>query len=444
MNSQKVFDAIARGVEFVKNNPQVIYTIFLMVVIPLAFIASGQQFLQATTSARERLEKDRIGLMQDTFVEFAPRIWGDWDRMTSHFEHIVQTDPTISDLALVRPEGEQFVVVASVHKDTVGHPDTQNAGFYSFAAVDKEQSWIINASAADGRHWKAFRAVTDDQKNIIGYLMTDVSMAQLDNLINTNIRNAYIFLAVILVLIFILLMRHARIIDYTVLYRRLKEVDEMKDDFVSIASHELRAPLTALKWQASELHTDEKSMNIFQNSITQLEKLVEDMLDVSRIQQGRIKYDFRELDPSEIIDTAVTFFKPTAEEKGLKINYEKTPLPLTSVDPERLRQVTVNLISNAIKYTREGEITITAGEDRNKVVIRIRDTGLGISAEDQTHLFQKFQRIKSEETSHISGTGLGLWITKQIVEAMHGTVAVESIKGVGSSFIVSFPTVTAK
>jgi signal transduction histidine kinase len=112
-----------------------------------------------------------------------------------------------------------------------------------------------------------------------------------------------------------------------------------------------------------------------------------------------------------------------------------------AVDPARFRQVLVNLIGNAIKYTPTGDVKVRVQKKEDYIEFRISDSGIGISAEDQKKLFQKFQRISSTETAEIRGTGLGLWITKQIVEQMGGKITVESIKGVGTHFVVEFPIV---
>lgn len=130
-----------------------------------------------------------------------------------------------------------------------------------------------------------------------------------------------------------------------------------------------------------------------------------------------------------------------ASDKGLTLTCETGELPLIAVDVDRFRQVMINFIGNAIKYTPRGSVRLMTNVVDNHVVIRISDTGMGISAEDQKKIFQKFFRIKNEETAHIMGTGLGLWITQEIVRNMNGTIAIESIKGKGTDFIVSFPVV---
>jgi signal transduction histidine kinase len=131
-------------------------------------------------------------------------------------------------------------------------------------------------------------------------------------------------------------------------------------------------------------------------------------------------------------------FVQPAKDKGLSLEYQGGAATLL-VDPERFRQVAVNLVGNAVKYTERGEVRVSSKTSGSRYLLRVSDTGLGISAENQKRLFEKFYRVKTEATARIEGTGLGLWITKAMIEAMGGRISVESIEGKGSDFIVEFP-----
>jgi signal transduction histidine kinase len=123
---------------------------------------------------------------------------------------------------------------------------------------------------------------------------------------------------------------------------------------------------------------------------------------------------------------------------------EKEAVRLIQADSTRIRHIFANIIGNAIKYTPEGDVVVKLYQERGRQFIRVVDTGIGMSEEERKHLFQKFYRIRNSDTENIIGTGLGLWITKQIIEKMGGQVTVESIKGVGSHFILDFPLVEDK
>lgn len=172
--------------------------------------------------------------------------------------------------------------------------------------------------------------------------------------------------------------------------------------------------------------------------------LIEDILEVSRIEQGRLDFTPAKIQPQEIIKNVVEELKMKAEAKGLKLIFTPEDEPFfINVNPNRLRQILFNLTDNAIKYTIEGWIEIQTNLDltKRKYYITISDTGIGIFAEYQKRLFEKFYRIKTKETAEIPGTGLGLWISKELTQKMGGQIFVESLEGKGTKFTLIFPLV---
>jgi len=252
-------------------------------------------------------------------------------------------------------------------------------------------------------------------------------------------------------IIVLILASNTRLFEYAMLFRKLKEVDKMKDDFISMASHELRAPITAIRGYLSLFledaygKLDDKPKGILRttfNIATHLAGLVEDLLDVSRIEQGRMQMTLEKMPIEETVGEIVEQLHFEAEKKGLAFEYRRpaAPLPLIEADKSRLKQVLINLCSNAIKYTPSGSVTVTTEiKDGDKIEIKVTDTGLGMSAEARERLFQKFYRVKTDLTRDIPGTGLGLWITKQIVELMKGRIYVDSIEKVGTQVSVLLP-----
>ncbi len=446
---------LKRGVDFVRNNPQIIYTLFLVVAIPLAFFFTSEKFLKVATDNQNRLERSRIGLLQDTFALFAGERMNDPEYLNRRIKEIAQNNETMMHFQVLGlPDDSGYPIVASLDEKERGTkmlPDPLSS-YLLGSATPKKPDMIYQVYASeffiDGeRYWRSIRAIpATSSKEVIGYLSTDISMAQADAVSQRNIRNAYIVLAGIILLIIILLGRQARIIDYASLYARLKEVDQMKDDFVSMAAHELRSPLTIIRGYVEMLGEGEGMsaaskghLEHIDHAAVQLNSLIGDILDVAKLQEGRMSFSFAVCDVSAPIAQVVDSFMRPAQNKGLTLFYTPTPLPLISIDADRFRQVMINLVGNAIKYTPAGEVRVVAHADQSFVTIRVSDTGMGISAEDQQKLFQKFFRVKNQETEKITGTGLGLWITTQIVNAMKGTISVESIKGKGTDFIVSFP-----
>jgi signal transduction histidine kinase len=230
----------------------------------------------------------------------------------------------------------------------------------------------------------------------------------------------------------------------------LKKLDKAKSEFISIASHQLRTPLTVIKGYASMMldgSFGEMSAPIKENmtkvfdSNERLIGLVEDLLNISRIESGRLKFDFEKAQLDEVVSSVVEELTPSAEAKALKLAYEKKgDLPEMMLDKRKIRQVIMNITDNSIKYTKAGSINITLEFVKNKLRFCIKDTGMGISPSDLPNLFKKFSRGEDTSIVHTEGTGLGLYVGKQMVEAHGGKIWAESEGvGKGSAFCFELP-----
>ena len=232
----------------------------------------------------------------------------------------------------------------------------------------------------------------------------------------------------------------------------LRELDKMKDEFVSIASHELRTPMTAIKgylWmitngkhKASFNSQQEDYIERVKASTERLINLVNDMLDVSRIEGGRMEMNIRAGFVDHVIMAAIADIMPKALEKKIELTFDKPKrtLPHVRIDEERIREVLINLIGNALKFTEpNGKIAITTKVNGRMIEVSVRDTGRGIAKKDIPKLFQKFGRLEHSFAliSETAGTGLGLYITKSIVELHGGKIWVKSSPGKGSTFSFS-------
>ena len=235
---------------------------------------------------------------------------------------------------------------------------------------------------------------------------------------------------------------------------KLKELDNLKDEFVSIASHELRTPMTAVKsylWMAINQPGQtlknqlKKYLEISYSSTERLIRLVNDMLMVSRIERNKIELKLETINVCDIVKMVYDELKISADEKHIdfKLLGCETNRYNIKADKEKLREVFQNIVGNALKFTPEkGKITINLKmSGRNKVAIMTTDTGPGIPKEDLSKLFQKFSRIEYSYAKHSSmpGTGLGLYISKQIVGLHNGDITVESEVDVGTTFTVLLP-----
>jgi signal transduction histidine kinase len=448
-----IIENFKKGFRKLKQNPQLWFSIFVAVIILIAFIFVVNRFLTIAQDSQDDLINKKAGSTLDAFVEFAPEKLDSASgnrELQEVINRIVIGNSTINDFKVVKFENDQPIIINTFDKEQIGQVDELDSQMYAIAKINPFDSYTFPVVEFDGqRLFKTVKVIKNQYGEIIGAANLVHSLSEADQKIQSEIETSIIIFIVIIVAVMALFFRYARIIDYTVLYKKLKEIDSLKDDFISMASHELRTPLTIIRGYAEELSEFDLENPDFKTSVEridiaarQLDNLVGDMLDVSRIEQGRMKIEFSEVSPAAILSDVVSGLLNVAESKGLKLtlNHQLGQHKI-NVDPDRFRQVLVNLIGNAVKYTPKGEVKIIAKVEDDKAIIRVQDSGIGISAEDQKKLFQKFSRIKSTETAEIRGTGLGLWITKQIVEEMHGQIFVESIKGVGTSFIVKFPVI---
>ncbi len=218
-------------------------------------------------------------------------------------------------------------------------------------------------------------------------------------------------------------------------------------DLISEFVHELRTPLASLSTATYLLMrpeiSPEQRNEIIQNlhkETLRLSQLASAFLDLSRLESGRVQFEMQPCDLTTLIEEVVSLMKARAEEEQVQLRTEiPADLPPLWGDSNRLKQVLINLVSNAIKYNhRGGQVTIRAAAQGEEIHIQVEDTGLGIPPEAMPHLFEKFYRVKSTET-HAQGTGLGLAITRQIVEAHGGRIRVDSQVGKGSVFTVCLP-----
>src|SRR3989344_7072690 len=238
---------------------------------------------------------------------------------------------------------------------------------------------------------------------------------------------------------------------------KLKELDKLKDEFVSVASHELRTPMTAIRsyvWMAlhrSDIPLSQKLQRYLYRTFISTERLinlVSDMLNLSRIESGKIEINPVSLNLTNLVNDIIEDVRIKADEKRIKILVLEEKVPPVFADPEKLQQILLNLLGNALKFTFPGgTIAISFFTDGKVVEISIKDSGQGIAREDMGKLFKKFGRLDASYVSISSsgGTGLGLYISRSLIELMHGRIWAES-EGIekGSKFSFSLPVATAQ
>lgn len=227
----------------------------------------------------------------------------------------------------------------------------------------------------------------------------------------------------------------------------------MKTEFVANISHELRTPLTAIKAYTEtmynsleELDTDtlKEFLEVVLDQSNHLENLLNELLDFSRLERKALQIKKEKTNICELLESAVGAIKEFAASQGVKVFLEKkVPCFEAEVDPTRMKQVLLNLLSNGVKYSKKDEpekyVKVVLDKDENGILIVVEDNGIGIPEHAREKIFEQFYRVDSSLTYEVSGTGLGLAITKEIVELHGGRIWVESEEGKGSRFFVWIP-----
>lgn len=233
---------------------------------------------------------------------------------------------------------------------------------------------------------------------------------------------------------------------------KLMELDELKSKFVSTAAHQLRTPLTAIKWSLHEIleedfgklkKSQEKAIGDIIAATNQLISLVNDLLDVSRLEEGREIFEMKKQNLVSVLKEVYNRFKKMADTKGIKLVFESQSPSLDTVfDEEKISIAVANLVDNAIKYTMPGgQVIIKITLKDKQIQIDVSDTGIGVPKDQEAHVFNRFFRAHNAMLLETYGSGLGLSVVREIVDRHNGSITFESEEGKGSTFSVSLPIV---
>jgi len=437
-----------QGIHFIRNNLSIFFSLFLLVVIPLTFYYNTFFILKSFQKNIDLTIQSKTLLAESIFNVFASDIISSPEILQGKIDQISEENSEIVELQIILLEEEEFKVISSKRHEEIGN---KIAGDTISLAWHNNQAIAHLISQEGERSWEVIKPIQDSSGNKVGLVNMSMSLNEIDAGMIAAVKRAYVVTIIAICFALFLIMHHARLFRYVFSFRRLKEKSMAKDDFVNMAIHELRNPITnirnyilTLKEEIAPSLDENQKKYLFAVLVSseRLSGLVDDVLDVVKIQQGKLSFEPEKLSPCKIIGEIVKEMRTRAEEKNLQLIFEeKEDLFFVRANPNRLKEVLVNLIGNAIKYTPEGKVEIKTeiNKIRKKYFITVQDTGMGISAEHQKKLFSKFYRVKNEETAEIPGTGLGLWIIKQMCRKMGGEILFESMKGSGSKFIVVLP-----
>ena len=432
------------------ENKEFLYALLLIVIIPAALVANTLILIQKAGNDFETEITGKANLSTSIFTSSIKEIATNSALLSSQITKIASNSADIKGLTVMNFEQGNPVILATNEGEEALSTNNilQSKLAWTTGQPYTTKLDILNEEGKNTKLWQVSMPLRESDKNI-AVVNLKISGEKSGILIEKLQRDALLLSVGTIFILVLLLLNHFRFFGYARTFVKLKEVDEMKDNFISMASHELRTPVTALRGFAQLAATGFKKGNtadlgrdleIIDKSAEGIANLVNDMLDVSRIEQKRMQVDMKPVDITAVTVEVLTQLNAQAQEKKLVLNYQKPTSPIVvTADEQKLKQVLVNIIGNSIKYTPTGSVSVSHEISNGNVKTLVSDTGMGIPADEIPKLFEKFHRVQNDQTKNIRGTGLGLWITKQIIEIMNGKLLVESIENKGTTMIVTFP-----
>jgi signal transduction histidine kinase len=437
-----------------RERREIIYSIITIILIPLLFVFNTVLItnkIQDDTNRNVRRNADEVnGVLAESLrssIEFKNYILA-----TGQIRAVNKQQPSIGSIFVVTRSNDKYTVVAN----TAGAPTTLNHSDSLQLSIvfDRARSVAerIDLHSSDGsitKGWHVITPLVGSNQSVEAAVSTNVSTSDTQSLIDSTLSTSFVVTGISVVFILVLLFRHFRFAGYADLLRKQKMVNQTMTDFLSVATHELKAPMTVTKgYIANILEGDYgvvsqqivEPLNTVMAQTDRLNSLVQDLLNVSHIEQGKITVTNQVVVMKPIIVGLLHDYTERAQAKGLQLVYNPPSDPKVFADPGRVQEIMTNLIDNAIKYTPSGTVTITHRQHGNMTITSVVDTGPGMTSEESDRLFQRFYRVKNDSTQGIPGTGLGLWIIKQYITLMNGKITVNSIVGVGTEFTVELPS----
>lgn len=414
------------------------FVVVLVIIFPILFIYTFNQFVNTSKSNTHTVLLQEINTIQDT-LEFL--ILQDKDSL-DFATHLASKQNSLTKFRIVEESENGLVITNDFDSSKIGQIET-NVSPYKGALMESGQTFVYEIFINNKHVSQAVRAVESSSKPTY-YIFTEHDFSVLNSVLNSRIQNTYLILTFIFIFLIALAYWIARQINYNAKYlKSLAELEE-RDLFINSLAHEFRAPLTAIRGYASLIQ--ESAVNTEQSdfafriktSTIRLVTLINDFLEAAKIQSGKLKSEFSEFDIKAVLNKVVLEMKPLSDIKKIELKTSLPDLPVMIItDAKRVEQILTNIINNSIKYTTEGEVKITLESNLLNTTITVADTGAGINAIDQKKLFQPFVRVgTAEQNNVVTGSGLGMWITKRLVEQLGGQITLESISGVGTHVII--------
>jgi signal transduction histidine kinase len=438
---------------FKKIRVEIIYSALVMMLIPGVLVLNTVMFSRAVQKNFDTELRRKADLANTIFgVSISQDIKDkNYSAISTTVTEIIKQRPDLSNVEVVIQDGKQWRVVAS----SVSSRENFNTNNIQYDIVkDHKQAvaTLVDIQTPDGKPTQAWYVVSPiiSDKEVVAVSAVNVSTADAQEVITSSLNRAFLVLLASIVVVVLLLLNHYRFVGYAQLLDKQRELNQLMSDFLSVATHELKAPMAVIKGNINNIEdgvfgpvpeTISSQLKAIEQQTDRLAGLINDLLNVSRIEQGKISYTITSVDLSETIKGIVNFYHDKAASKGITVHYDQTTAVPVMVDAGRAQEIFTNLIDNAVKYTVEAkDVFITHEVVKGTVITRVRDGGIGINTDEQKRLFQRFYRVQNDQTAHIGGTGLGLWIIKKYIDAMGGKIEVSSMKDAGTEFAVTFPS----
>lgn len=435
-----------------KISIQLIYSIALVVLIPTLVVLNNYITLKESLKTIEEQSKQQaLAVNQIVLSGMNAQFLNSPQNVQNRLTDIKKNTQNFEEISIIIPEGDQYVIISSTNPKKI---NTQ-IGDFSISLAQNQNRPVAHIttyqSIKTGSQTRVFDVISpivEDNKPI-GFVDTKISLAQIDTLTRNSLNKALIMVICTVLIILLMLVNYFRLFEIAILAKKLQEIDKMKDDFISVASHELKTPIAVIRGYLAGLDDGtagsineqaKKTVSIITGQAERLNELINDLLNVSRLEQGRVQFNFEKTDLGSLTLNVAQTFAEQLQSKSLYLRFLKPEKELiANIDQAKYKEVLVNIIGNAIKYTLSGGIEISFKSEKDNIKTIIKDTGIGMSPEERTKLFEKFYRIKNDKTQSVPGTGLGLWITKELVEKMKGQIFVDSIDGQGTQFVLILP-----
>jgi len=467
------------ALEFIRQNPTILYSLVLIVILPVVIysntfsaIESLNKALKESLNEQAAINRNLLALVLEPF--FPEKGSLDLEGMQKTIDMIATDDgmkitplagdaavaqyvPKLVNIRVIVKEGNVYKAIAAQNKDIIGKainvdPSLNGQALIAYNWTNPTQDVGSEIEEGGEKYFRIIKPLIDkNTQEVYALVVADISTNAVVDKISQAIFQSYVTLVAVIVLVLFLVFQHTKLFSYVALSKDLQVKNKAKDDFIRMATHELRSPVTVinmymetLKEEITPVASKEQKEYLERSllSIRNLRDLMSDILEVSHIQQGRTDFKPEKIFVGKTVKEIIDGIRPKAEDKGLALLLENSGSEyVVNVNSVCFNRIITNLVENSVKYTPSGKVTVSISSQlaKKRCVIMVQDTGFGISAEGQAHLFEQFYRVKTEANAGIPGTGLGLWMSREMARKMGGDIMIESIENMGSRFFVYFP-----